>query len=889
MTVLRHPHALDIPAVTADAARELDDGLAGLGHRSARLPVLFDAAIRASGLLAAKDTDAIELDRTLRLASQLGAAWWRCVAAAPGAPVGVQIGELRLAFAGIGRDDGATVWRFREAASIAAVVRDRAARRELAQIALGAVVPEGGARTALGLLRVRAWQGLLQAAAGGTAALDWMGVLEAAYKAANAIRTRTAADREAQGELEAMRALAVGDAREVNRALARMLDAFARGARVDEHRDDPRRFLALPVLAIAAVATDLGVRVELDSEYTPLRLIQGQFEELVAEDTSTHDRITLCPFCGSALPRRARACPRCANDLTQVEPIQGDPARIASLERAPCPSCGEAMLAIAHVCPSCLAWRDRRADPDEATDEVALRPFPPAYQAWLTARRAEPSTLRLPAARVRAAEAAAILRRSGLGADPIPGTPDLVDVRLPGDSAAAGFEVRDAPDGGLEIETTFGVDPCRDLWRLTRVAHALSGGGGAVDPGRVLAWSADRIAQIAESSVPPEPERLFEVALHPAPDGQRAWLATRGLTRCGVFELELLDVPVRDIDRFEALLRAAALRLVERAEPLWGEEVPFLVGEGLWVAWVPLQWARDDWPNAYGSGPERASEGGAEALSAVLVAAEPRGRKEPIASLAPLLRQGAALWTSRLGLRRRRAVARATWSRLEALRRDRPDDAVEVEVIVGDADEAVAVDTVRATFVRRDADRIVGRTAAGEATFPADALVDWAIGSGGLRVTAIDALARRGASGEHRAPPRREPADERTDPRGVDHEPERTLVTARRPERHPDSDETTRPSVPAPLPPPLPPSGEATDADLLLTGSVPTETAEPTVLLTRVPTWAVLASLVLPGVGHWGIGERRRAAWVIGAALITGGGCGLVGLWAAWDLWRRDP
>jgi hypothetical protein len=66
-----------------------------------------------------------------------------------------------------------------------------------------------------------------------------------------------------------------------------------------------------------------------------------------------------------------------------------------------------------------------------------------------------------------------------------------------------------------------------------------------------------------------------------------AWLHTHGLWRCGLPELEMIEVPIRYVDRAAELLAGLAGRMLEEGIPAPGE--PFAAGPGLEVTFQPWQ------------------------------------------------------------------------------------------------------------------------------------------------------------------------------------------------------------------------------------------------------------------------------------------------------------
>ncbi len=51
------------------------------------------------------------------------------------------------------------------------------------------------------------------------------------------------------------------------------------------------------------------------------------------------------------------------------------------------------------------------------------------------------------------------------------------------------------------------------------------------------------------------------------------------------------------------------------------------------------------------------------------------------------------------------------------------------------------------------------------------------------------------------------------------------------------------------------------------------------------PVAAAVASLLLPGAGHWWIGQRRKAAFVLAGAVLIACLCGGWNVLAALDAW----
>lgn len=164
-----------------------------------------------------------------------------------------------------------------------------------------------------------------------------------------------------------------------------------------------------------------------------------------------------------------------------------------------------------------------------------------------------------------------------------------------------------------------------------------------------------------------------------------AWLFTRGLLRCGLPELELLELPGTAARTGARLLDAVAELLVEEGPP--PPEVPYSIGRDASVAFVP-------WPEVVET-LDRESLGSDEdrrAMSqetpnplrsrrAVICDLEPRGTFRPVWSwpreaIVAMDRADAAVRRSERATRREAIVARRRWPDAVACRRAHPSDTV---------------------------------------------------------------------------------------------------------------------------------------------------------------------------------------------------------------------
>lgn len=682
MIVLRHDLGVDVRAGCEQHAAVVSALIAGARTRPDLLAALQQAAWRYAGFVSVDDSDAPELDRALRVALQAGIALFEL--AHVGRAEAVLGGERATLVAdgplpGVGPDGR------RQTVLLAAILRDDEAIAALSALP-GTAVHGAGNPDAIAVLRDRATMAVLLQRPEASA------VIRAASQAVDHHKRRVGTElTEVTAELELLQALVHGDPREFNRSLLRAVEEHRR-LFSGEAADDPRGFLALGALGVAAAAHDRGLRVEVQSDYMPLRLILGDLErestaisgELVAATEAGASRFVLCPLCGSPIGKRHRTCPTCRSELVHTTPLEFGLPELAMLPRVPCRTCGEGILALATICPRCRAWQQ----PDDEVvgpEEVSLRAFPAEYQLFLVDRPYAPArfAILLPLGVPGADEMGARLPLGGFevlvvasaGGEVIEidlrgtdGETVTVQVRPLAADALPGFE-RDALGlaaapvrAALEFTVPLGPDLLAGMQRAFRLAVAIAPDGvGAVDLDTGGVWSPDGLRDAAESAAPPDPAGLY--AVRTLVSGDRAWIATRGLLRCGVFEIEAFDVPVALATRVAAVIDAAARVLIDLGAALPAEEEPFAVGE-LTLAWVPSGWIRDREPGAFGVRPEHRS--GYDPLSVVLVGVVKGGQRpltdvvDPSAVLAPP--------PSRLDLAFDHGVAAATLPRLRALR-----------------------------------------------------------------------------------------------------------------------------------------------------------------------------------------------------------------------------
>lgn len=154
-----------------------------------------------------------------------------------------------------------------------------------------------------------------------------------------------------------------------------------------------------------------------------------------------------------------------------------------------------------------------------------------------------------------------------------------------------GVTARDLDDGrhatwAVCVSMGFAENPLADYHAQARLLFALAPEAilvldvNAYRP-RPGAW----LREVAQTKVPPSPIALFSIHDVAEPGAERHWLHTHGLDRCGLVELDALDVPGERAGLVGELMNSVAAMFLERGLPDPGE--PFAVGQDIDLLWLP--------------------------------------------------------------------------------------------------------------------------------------------------------------------------------------------------------------------------------------------------------------------------------------------------------------
>lgn len=223
----------------------------------------------------------------------------------------------------------------------------------------------------------------------------------------------------------------------------------------------------------------------------------------------------------------------------------------------------------------------------------------------------------------------------------------------------------------LGIEAVLGEDPVSEHFHVLRtLSNAFPDVPMVLDVNSTRCFNRADLDRMFASEVEPSPDELWVVhAVADADNGTPAWLHTHGLWRCGLPELEMLEVPQAHLSAAADVLNAVASLLLESSCPAPGEA--FEIGQDLAVALQPWQEVVRFVPEeAHGSMRDRSTDGAEHVgVRAVVCAPKPQGQFRklwvwPREVVERFSQHDAVRYLSARETARQSAAARAAWPEL---------------------------------------------------------------------------------------------------------------------------------------------------------------------------------------------------------------------------------
>jgi len=238
---------------------------------AAGLSIVLGTARRYAGYLAAADAATAALCRALRTGAQASAAIFGL--GSNTGDVQFVLGDQHAKLAATGPTDATHVGNWRVGWWLAHILRDGAAVDQLADTPIAVMRRSSSRGDECQYLFIEALQGFEQRTP------DWSTKLQAALDATDP-RRATLSDEEfvlniLVPEMQMLFRLALGEIAPFGAALEFALERHKKYWSKGNRKRDPNGFLALGPLAIASLAVDAGMPIDIESEYAPRLLLDG--------------------------------------------------------------------------------------------------------------------------------------------------------------------------------------------------------------------------------------------------------------------------------------------------------------------------------------------------------------------------------------------------------------------------------------------------------------------------------------------------------------------------------------------------------------------------------------------------------------------------------------
>lgn len=239
--------------------------------RPAALSILLSSARSYAGYLSAAGGKQAEQCRALQLASQAAVAIFSL--ASGSGEVEIALGDARTRLAATGPTDATHVGNWRIGWWLAHIIRDRAAIDRLAAMPIDVLRRSSTRADECQYLFAEALQAFEKRAP------DWAAKLQAALDATDPEQVKISDEDFVLNilvpEMQMLFRLALGEFAPFGTALEFALERHKKYWSKGNRKQDPDGYLALGPLAIAAVAFDARMPIDVESEYMPRDLLEG--------------------------------------------------------------------------------------------------------------------------------------------------------------------------------------------------------------------------------------------------------------------------------------------------------------------------------------------------------------------------------------------------------------------------------------------------------------------------------------------------------------------------------------------------------------------------------------------------------------------------------------
>jgi hypothetical protein len=270
--VPRHSVDLEIVEEGIDAKKTLLESLLeSATNRAAALSLVLSTARSYAGYLVVAQPESEELCQALRIGARSAAAIF--VLATGRGEMEVELGEIQTKLPATGPTDATHVGNWRTGWWLAHIVRDRTAIDRLVATPVDVLRRSSTRGDECQYLFIDALQAFEKRAA------DWSTKLRVALDATDPEQVNISDEEFVLNilvpEMQCLFRLAIGEIAPFNEALQFALERHKKYWSKGNRKRDPDGYLALGPLAIAGMARNAGMPIEVESEYLPKRLLEG--------------------------------------------------------------------------------------------------------------------------------------------------------------------------------------------------------------------------------------------------------------------------------------------------------------------------------------------------------------------------------------------------------------------------------------------------------------------------------------------------------------------------------------------------------------------------------------------------------------------------------------